>query len=147
FYLLFPLIVMAVVWRARPNAVRRRLGLWLGGAAVASAALPHVVSMGPDRVYLGTDTRAAEILAGCVLAVLLSGHRLGDPVAPGRVRSSLRIVGPVALVGALAIWVLVPKSASWIYDGGFAAYAVGSCVLITACLDRGNLVAVVLRRR
>ena len=147
FYLCFPLIVVAVVWRARPEAVRRRLALWLGGAAVASAALPLVVSMSPDRVYLGTDTRAAEILAGCVLAVVLSRHRLGDPVAAGPVRSVLRVVGPVALVGALAIWVLVPKSAAWIYDGGFAGYAVLSCVLITACLDRGNAVAVVLRRR
>jgi peptidoglycan/LPS O-acetylase OafA/YrhL len=146
FYVCFPLIVAVVLWRARPDSIRRRLGLVLGGLAVASAALPLVTSMGPDRIYLGTDTRAAEILAGCVLAVLLSHRRMGDPVAPGVVRSVLRVLGPVALVGAIVIWVVVPKTAGWIYSGGFPAYAIGSCVLIAACLDAGNLVTIVLRR-
>jgi len=146
FYLAFPLIVAVVLWRAPVGSVLRRLGVALGALAVVSAFLPFVTSMGPDRIYLGTDTRAAEILAGCVLAVLLARHRLGDPVRPGPVRSALRVLGPIALTGALAVWILVPKTATWIYEGGFTLYAVGSCVLIAACLDGGNPVSILLRR-
>ncbi len=146
FYVLFPLVVAVVLWRSRSGSIRRRLGVSLGVLALASAVLPFVTSMGPDRIYLGTDTRAAEILAGCVLAVLLARHRMGDPVAPGPLRTVVRVLGPIALVGGIAIWITVPKDAAWIYQGGFAAYAVGSCVLIAACLDGGNLVAIVLRR-
>src|SRR5690606_36512623 len=70
FYVLFPLVVAALAWRAPAGAVRRRLAWVLGAAAVASAVAPLLIDLSPDRVYLGTDTRAAEILAGCLLAVV-----------------------------------------------------------------------------
>ncbi len=142
FYLLFPLLFVAMAWRSGTEAqIRRRLLGGIAALSVASVSLPLVMTLTKDRVYLGTDTRAAEILLGCGLAVLLSRQRLGDNMAPGRLRSTLRILGPLAVGGVLAVWLTASRTAEWIYHGGFGAYAVLSCVVVAACTDPANLVS------
>jgi len=147
FYLLFPLLVVGAVRfggrspTSDAATVRRRVGGALVVTTGVSVLLPFVFTMSRDRIYLGTDTRASEILMGGLLAVMLADRRLGDPAPPGRITSALRAVGPAAVVGAVAIWVLTPKTAAWIYQGGFAAYAVVSCVIVAASLDPVNVVA------
>ncbi len=155
FYLVFPLIVIALVGRRKRHAsrgvddhtFRLRLGIGLAALTAMSIAIPFVVSMSQDRVYLGTDTRAAEILMGCLLAVLMSGHRLGDPMPDGPIRRTLTVIGPIALVGGVFLWVSTPKTAAWIYEGGFAMYSVLSCVLVAASLDARNPVGIVFSRK
>ena len=152
FYLLFPILVIAIVGRRRQatssaaaadsSLVRRRLFVSLATLLVITVSLPFVFEMTQNRIYLGTDTRAPEILVGCLLAVFFWGrHRLGDQLADGLLRRVIRVAAPIALVGALGMWVVVPKTAPWIYRGGFAAYAAVSAVLVIACLDRSNVVA------
>ena len=151
FYLLFPVIVMVIVGVAigrrrsvvsDSERVRRRMMAGLGVLLVVTFSLPFIFTMSQNRIYLGTDTRAPEILVGCLLAVFMWGrHRLGDQLAPGPLRTTLRFVGPVMLVIAVTMWVVVPKTAPWIYRGGFAAYSVVSALLVVACLDAVNLVS------
>ena len=152
FYLLFPILVIAIVGRRRQatsgsdaadsSLVRRRLFISLGALLLITVSLPFVFEMSQNRIYLGTDTRAPEILVGCLLAVFFWGrHRLGDQLADGPLRRAIRVAAPIALVGALTMWVVVPKTAPWIYRGGFAAYTAVSAVLVIACLDRSNVVA------
>ncbi|MFB9236512.1 acyltransferase family protein [Plantactinospora siamensis] len=69
FYLLWPLVVVVL-------AARRRLlfGLTLAGVAVSTLLLGRLFVPGAvDRAYYGTDTRAAALLVGAALAVLLAG--------------------------------------------------------------------------
>ena len=85
FYLVFPLIVAACgLTRARSCAVLATVLVVVGSASVlASFALRG--PGGGDRVYYGTDTRAVELLAGALLAVVLVSvaRRPGRGVAPG----------------------------------------------------------------
>src|SRR5206468_4248624 len=69
FYLVWPLLLLAC------RAVKRRRLLMLAAAGVGASALATYVLAGaasPGRVYFGTDTRAQELLAGAILAVLLA---------------------------------------------------------------------------
>ena len=99
FYLLWPLIVLGVLWLAR-----RRLsvtgaivavGVVAAIGAVASAiwmAVLYVPGGDPSRVYYGTDTRAQAMLVGAALSVVVLLHgpvtsRRGSARAVGRRRS------------------------------------------------------------
>lgn len=142
FYLVFPLIFVALAWRAgTEQRMRRRLLVGIGAMSVGSIVIPFLVHMSKDRMYLGTDTRASEILLGCGLAVLLHRQRLGDALPAGRTRSTLRVAGPLALVAIVTIWFTASKTADWIYHGGFGAYAVLSCIVVAACTDPANVVS------
>src|SRR4051812_2161883 len=60
-YLLLPPLTVGVLVLARGS--RRVLGALLAALFVASAAIPTVFGISGDRVYFGTDTRIAEVLA------------------------------------------------------------------------------------
>ena len=143
FYLVFPLLVLAAIWLTSrrsggAKALRWRLGLLAGGLWLVSAAVPFVFTLSADRIYLGTDTRASELLAGVVLGCLLSSRPLGSRRETRAATFTLAVLGPAALVGSLIIWVSVDARSDWIYQGGWAGYGVLSAVLIAAGATRGN---------
>ena len=77
FYVAFPLVVALLIGRRHRRgtaprlSLRGRLGVSAGVAIVVSTAEPALFHFGIDRTYYGTDTRAAEIAVGILLAVLL----------------------------------------------------------------------------
>ena len=76
FYLVWPLVVLAVLHVAGPfrRGVRVLLGVAAVGAvasAVEMAALYHP-GANTTRIYFGTDTHAQSVLVGAVLACLLT---------------------------------------------------------------------------
>ena len=88
FYILFPLLVV-LVYRGRHR--RRTLAGVLLVLAIGSAVL-GVVVLGGDRAYFGTDTRAAEILIGALLAVWMrtpAPFRTAGPNGSPRAEESL----------------------------------------------------------
>ena len=104
FYVLWPLLVLAVLGVARRRGASERrslqvlLGLSLSGAALASAemALLFASGRGLDRVYYGTDTRATGLLLGASLAIALAIRRHRTrPTRPPRPRACPR-AGPAA---------------------------------------------------
>ena len=145
FYLLFPVLLLAA-WRlCRRDVVR--LGWALGVLAVVSASLPWFVPMSQDRVYFGTDTRAAELLVGGVLAVVLTREGVRRRMTlDARWRGRLTAAGIAALVVQLGCWWWLPQETEWLYRGGFASYAVLTCIVILAAMvPRGPLGHVVAR--
>ena len=109
-------------------------GATLGGLAVLSAALPLLFTMSDDRVYFGTDTRAAELLWGAVLAVAFAAPAVRRALARNTtVRGTVALAGAAVLALQLATCWTTEQSASWLYHGGFSLYALGSVVVITAC--------------
>jgi peptidoglycan/LPS O-acetylase OafA/YrhL len=141
FYLLFPLILLGL-WRAT-RGDRVRLGAALAGLAALSAVEPVIFGLDADRVYFGTDTRAAELLLGGVLAVVLSSTEVRRRlVGTPALRVGALGAGAVALVVQLWWWWSLDQSAPWLYRGGFAAYAVLSClVLVAAAMPSGPVSA------
>ena len=132
FYLIFPLLVALVAWGTK--ARRRYLGAVLFAGIVASVLAGRVLyrTSGSSRVYYGTDTRAAELLIGALLAVIVAGRVTSNRPASPRVR----MLATVAGVGALGVmvwwWATVEQSAPWLYRGGLALHACCAATVIAA---------------
>jgi peptidoglycan/LPS O-acetylase OafA/YrhL/lysophospholipase L1-like esterase len=158
FYLLFPLIVGGVWWLARrpgsqttsggERADHRRLAAVLGGLAVVSLAATLVGGFDHEHVYMGTVTRAFEILAGCLLAVGVHGLATrGWLDRRGPTQRGVAIAGAVTMGLAVVAWTTVAQSDDALYQGGLALYALASAVtVLAACLVAGPL-PIVLRSR
>jgi peptidoglycan/LPS O-acetylase OafA/YrhL len=144
FYLLWPLVVVLL-------AGRRRVLLVLAVAAALASALAAALLFTPanlDRAYYGTDTRAAALLIGAALAVLLAGRAattagrgtpVGRPAADARRRYGRRrldrhpLLGGLALCGGLAtawFWTHATGSSSWLFRGGLLVGAVAVAAVI-----------------
>jgi peptidoglycan/LPS O-acetylase OafA/YrhL len=135
FYLLYPLVLWLLVRLARGR--RAVVGSALLVLSLASAALmvwgSTVGGFSVDRAYFGTDTRAAELLVGGVLAVALLRRdvRVRLALRPSWRRAAL-VVGAAALAVQLWWWWSVPQDSEWLYRGGLTVYAALSCAVILA---------------
>ncbi len=126
FYVFFPLIAMLVLSKLRLS--KAVFGGLLAVSLAASVAMTFVLS-GFDRIYNGTDVRAAEILVGALLAIAFS-------TAKGR---SLITQNPaVAALGAAALglsvlsWIVLDLGTGFLLTGGFFVYALITAALICA---------------
>ena len=101
FYLLWPLVLGAmflVTRRLDPGRRMRAIRIAVAVGAVASAVWAlSLRTSNPDHAYYGTDTRAYELLAGALLALLPALI-----VSAARYRRWMRIV-TTASVGALIV--------------------------------------------
>jgi peptidoglycan/LPS O-acetylase OafA/YrhL len=138
FYLVWPLVVGFVLWRTRTN-LRTMFTVCVVGAC-ASALLMIVLTPTAahfNRAYMGTDTRAQELLVGAALAVFL----LWKPPAPSRLRA--RVLDIAALVGAAFIGVLFLRAHTtdaWLYHGGLMLVALAVAVIIAAAMESESVV-------
>ncbi len=152
FYVLFPPLVWWLLVRRR--ATTRTLGAVLAGGLVAATVAAVLIGRSDaDLAYYATFTRAAELLAGCLLAVIL--HRLGPPnpqlldAGPGwagltpkgsqLVRTSAAGAGLVALAGFVALAATTEQTAGWLYRGGLPAFSGLSAALVVGALVPGPL--------
>ena len=102
FYLVFPLVVLVLIGRQRKR-IDRLIPVAAAGIAV-SVVMTLLLSADPERVYLGTDTRMAEILFGVLFGALHQrfGARLGKWAA------SLSL--PALITFVVAVVTLPPES-------------------------------------
>jgi peptidoglycan/LPS O-acetylase OafA/YrhL len=149
FYLLWPLLVLAVLGLARRRGATERrslqvlLGLSLIGAVLASVemALLFDGGRGLDRVYYGTDTRATGLLFGASLAIALAIRRRPNPAHPARPaprrsprwsRHALGAAGVLLLPVLAAGIVLADGDDAWVYPFGMLATDAVMAALIAA---------------
>jgi peptidoglycan/LPS O-acetylase OafA/YrhL len=138
FYLLWPLILLGLLWLLRNR-------IWAVAAVTAAGVLASAAWMAalynpvgdPSRVYYGTDTRAFGLLLGALLALLWrrrtgaerSGvHRRGQE-SPSHL---LEAVGLLALAGAIGCFLLIHQTDPFLYPRGFLLIAGLSGALIVA---------------
>jgi len=131
FYLVFPIVVLALGTLVRWRNVRLRRALVVVGVLgpIASAvAMGALFDPAGDtaRVYFGTDTRVQGLLVGVVLGVLLVGR---PPVTgrAGRVASVAAPLGVALLIVAMAI---AHEADAWLYRGGFLLVAVAAAAVV-----------------
>ena len=100
-------------------------------AALSTAAMVTATSSGRSVTwaYYATHTRAAELLAGVVLACVI--HRLVD--WPHR-RRVVPVVGTLGAAVLVASWLLSHQDDAFLYSGGFLVYSLASVTVIVACL-------------
>jgi len=147
YYLVWPILVVAVAGLAASFGSRRGRTVRTvpaGGAprallyvtallalvsAVAMGLTAHLVSV--NRAYLGTDTRAWELLLGGMAAMVVR------PVpSPGRQRpwAALTVLGAIAVAVVVALAgtsTALGQPPGWIWDGGLVLAALGAVAVIT----------------
>ncbi|WP_088289003.1 acyltransferase family protein [Kineosporia sp. A_224] len=109
FYLGWPLLVGAMLWLSRRDAVRRRLPLGFRGLlgsvmvvvlAASLATSVHLTATDPARAYFVTPTRVWEFAVGGLLAVVVAGRADRSTSVPHGVRAALAWAGLAAVLGA-----------------------------------------------
>ena len=133
FYLVWPLVLAALTLAVRSRGDRRwqlRLCLLTSILVICSAVWMGIVAhwWGPNRAYLGTDSRAWELLLGGVAAMLWPLNR---PAVRLRRWSTLTSVG-VVCVGLGLVTAAGPPW--WIWDGGLVAISAGAALVIVGCI-------------
>jgi peptidoglycan/LPS O-acetylase OafA/YrhL len=132
FYLLWPLLLMAILLVARRRGARARFA-WAGAAASALAMLALYRSgSDPSLVYYRTDTHASGLMIGAALALTWP---LAEVAAAGRrARRALDLAGAAGIaILAWAVWHLSGAN-PWDYPFGLllAALAAGALILAAA---------------
>jgi peptidoglycan/LPS O-acetylase OafA/YrhL len=118
FYLIWPLVVLGVLkLTRRPKSVLIVAVVGALASAIEMAVLFHVgAHVDPNRLYLGTDTRAQDLLVGAAIAVLLYDR---SRASSGRARTGLSVMA-IAATGVFALeWVAINSSQDIVYQGGF----------------------------
>jgi peptidoglycan/LPS O-acetylase OafA/YrhL len=130
FYVVWPLLVLLVLRHGARLSVRL-LAILLGVASMAAMVVLFDPSR-TSRAYLGTDTRAAGILAGAALATLLT------PSTAIRAREvrKLDMLGVAAALGIGVAWWKLRGDDPLLYRGGFWLTELGALALI-ACAVAG----------
>ncbi len=149
FYLLWPLIVFAVMRLGRSRSVLLVLS---GAGAVASAVAMAVLyqnGLGVNRVYYGTDTRAQDLLIGAALAIALArfggkARALGESrpaeakarslITESRaLRGVLMVAGGAGLAFVCYAVTSAESSSAWLYAGGFGVVSLCTAAVL-ACV-------------
>ena len=141
-YLLYPLLLVGLLAVARGR--RHLAALVLGIGALLSWGLPVLLGASLDRIYYGTDTRAGELLAGALLALVVANPRRRQVLTQGVwLRTGLVVGGIVALVATIAMWVTIPRTGAFLSSGGLAAVSVASVVLVLSAASGVGPVAAI----
>ena len=136
FYFFYPLLTFAAL-----RLGGRRLLTWALGLGSAASVLWAVhLRNHLDRVYYGTDTRMAELLAGGLLALWWT-RRASAPDAPSTRpgRAAVLALGAVGLAGSAALWPLVSQTSSFVTRGLLPLQAVLSVALIASAVRPGPI--------
>ena len=131
FYLLWPLLVFALVRRRSPSDAARRV-LWASVLLAGGSFVLMQLLFKPDdvsRVYYGTDTRIASILIGSALAALLM---LRGEVTSRRARTALEVAALAGAVLLAAAWTHLSGSSPTLYRGGLLLCALATATVIAA---------------
>jgi peptidoglycan/LPS O-acetylase OafA/YrhL len=132
FYVVWPLVIVAVLAWWKRDTARAVLVLCLALAAISTVLM--IVVSNPDnvsRAYFGTDTRAAAILFGAALAAWLAGHQ------PARRRGARIALEALALIGVVVLaiaWTRLDGQSSTLYHGGFLVCGLAATAIIAAAV-------------
>jgi peptidoglycan/LPS O-acetylase OafA/YrhL len=140
FYVVWPLLVVLLTRQRSGGGAARRVCI----ASIVLAAMSVAMTLAlfnpaeSSRVYLGTDTRAAGILAGAALATFV---RPSTTLSAPMIRS-LDVLGIVAMIGLAVAWWKLPGDSPFLYHGGLWLTEAAAMVLIVcATLGPASVVA------
>ncbi|HXA31793.1 MAG TPA: acyltransferase family protein [Acidimicrobiales bacterium] len=145
FYLVWPLVVIAVMHVSRVFARGLRVLLVLSVVGAVGSALEMALLYNPTvnttRLYFGTDTHAQSILVGSVLAcslTIIQMRRGQEGMAPAAQSPTivrlLFVVGAAGFAGTLALAYSIDGTAPFDYRGGFFLSALSAAAIILAAV-------------
>jgi peptidoglycan/LPS O-acetylase OafA/YrhL len=132
FYLIWP-VALAGIWRLTGGRRSRMAWITLGLAAASAVLAMSLYHPGadPSRVYYGTDTRAAGVLLGALLAIVVPPWRMRAAIPRGGTRA-LDVIGLVGIGGILVMVLRVSELEPFVYQGGFIVLDVLTVAAILA---------------
>ncbi len=147
FYVVFPLIAVGTLYLARGR--RWLLALvtveLIAGSTVIMRFIHHPGEP-PLRAYFGTDTRAAELLVGVLLALVLIGPK-GLRRLPTALRWLVNLLGAAALGVSVVLWFVTREYDDRLYEGGLLGIAVLAALVVASATQAGSPVSWVLGLR
>ncbi len=149
FYLVWPLVVLAVLHLGRRTSrgIELLLGVSVAGVIASATEMAVLYHPGADttRLYFGTDTHAQSILVGAALACVLTliQRRRGLPgMAPTARSSGPRWPSPSSVwpasAGTLVLTNRLTGTDALAYRGGFLLSALSAAAIITRCGVRAS---------
>ena len=152
FYLVWPLVVLAVMGLSKTFArgLRALLILSLAGVVASATEMALLYGAGANitRLYFGTDTHAQPVLVGSAMACAMTmiQRRRGEegmaPVATtGQAKRVLVALGMAGLLGTAIISYVLRGSSPLAYRGGFAISALSAAAIIigAVCVPAGPI--------
>lgn len=140
FYLVWPLLlIVALKFGGRLAAFALALSL----AAVSTMVVANLYSpeTDPSRAYYGTDARAAGLLLGAALAIVVR-----PTVAAGIPRFFVEIIGWAGVAALVHLVTQTSEFDPFIYRGGFFLVSCATLLVMLAALHGRNTVAWSLSR-
>ena len=152
FYLVWPLVVLAVMHFSRAFARGVRVLLVLSVAGAVGSALEMAFLYSPTanitRLYFGTDTHAQSILVGSVLAcsmTIIQMRRGNEGMAPAAKSVTFRwllvVLGLAGFAGTLTLTYTLTGTSAVDYRGGFMLSALSAAAIIigAVCVPGGPI--------
>ncbi|MGO1165888.1 MAG: acyltransferase family protein [Janibacter sp.] len=142
FYILYPLLLIALLALTRRRATLVWILVGLSAASAVLMALLHQPGLDPSRVYYGTDTRAHQLLVGAAVAAFISG-------GPGSLDRGLvrtfdlwcrRLAIPALLLTLSAFW-WAGRGQSVLFEGGAVVMSVLISVVLVAATSPSTSIA------
>ncbi len=129
FYVVWPMLFAAGMPILKKKGM---LALILAGILASTAGMAMLYDPAGDtsRVYYGTDTRAAALLAGAALAFVIGGRRMAGTKT--WMPRALALAGLAALSLLLGATVWLDEQQALLYRGGFLAVSLASTAVILA---------------
>ncbi len=159
FYLVWPLVVVAVMTLSRTfvRGLRVLLVLSVVGAGASAFEMVHRYSPTANltRLYFGTDTHAQSILIGAVLAcsmTMLQMRRGNTGMAPDARSNTgqvlLTILGLAGVAGMVTLTNTLVGTSPFDYRGGFTLSALSAAAMIigAVCVPNGPMARVLSLR-
>jgi len=140
FYLFLPLFAVGTLYLANGKRwLFASVTVVLVAASAVAMAILHVPGEPPLRAYFGTDTRAAELLVGVLLAFLLIGPN-GLRRLTGPARVAVNIGGAAALAVTGVLWFVAREFDSRLYEGGLLGISLMAALIVASGTQEGTIV-------
>lgn len=133
FYLLFPLVLLALSKLENGKKIAARLTLVLALVSIGLMVILFNPSQDPTRVYYGTDTRAFSLLIGAFLAFITQNKKI-----PKKAARFYESIGVASLIILLYMMIAINGYSSFLYRGGHALASVLSALVILATLNKAS---------
>ncbi|QAY67051.1 acyltransferase family protein [Paenibacillus protaetiae] len=145
FYLLWPLLLMLLVWLLPKRGFLACCALVLAAGSAAAMAVLYEPGVDPSRVYYGTDTRAFGMLIGSALAFVWPSWKISSAA---KVSRTARIVlDSVGLAGLAAIVLMILKVGQYdpfLYQGGMVVLSLATAAVVAVAVHPASRIGSLL---
>lgn len=133
YYFSYPLVCVAVL-RATSGRKRSFAALLIAASCASWVWMAWLATtdVTTARLYYGTDTRVAELMAGGALALLMA------PSIGGETKKSFVVAGLFGALLSMYGWGTATVESIGLYNGGLAIYTLCSIAMILAAIQPGG---------